>query len=144
MWLLTAFHPVLQAAIALRQFLGDDVFTSRIIQISGALKQDGLADLESVIRHGRAHNAQDGYYDFDGKVRRRACTSCQISAILNNASSRPQFSATRFFAFDSFGARRGAPLVVGAFDAADEVGPAGRDLRFFVMSATPPKTLKAF
>jgi hypothetical protein len=140
MWLLTAFHPVLKAAIALRQLLGDDVFTSRNIQISGALKEDDLADLESVIRHGRAPNAQDGYYDFDGKVRRRACTSCQISAMLNNASSRPQFSATRFFAFDSFG----APLVVGAFDAADEVGPAERDLRFFVMSATPPKTLKAF
>jgi hypothetical protein len=87
---------------------------------------------------------QDGYYDFDGKVRRRAFTSCQISAILNNASSRPQFSAPRFFAFDSFGARGGVPLVVGAFDAAEEVGPAGRDLRFFAISSTPPKALKAF
>jgi hypothetical protein len=34
--------------------------------------------------------------------------------------------------------------VVGAFDAADEVGPAGRDLRFFVMSASSPKALKGF
>jgi hypothetical protein len=31
----------------------DDVFTSRNIQISGALKEDDLADLVSVIRHGR-------------------------------------------------------------------------------------------
>jgi hypothetical protein len=59
MWFLTAFYPVLEAAIALRQLLGDDVFTSRNIPISGALKEDGLADLEFVIRHQRAPNAQD-------------------------------------------------------------------------------------
>lgn len=36
MWFLTAFHPILEATIALGQLLGDNVFTSRNIPISGA------------------------------------------------------------------------------------------------------------
>jgi len=68
--------------------------------------------------------------------RRRAPTCCQISAIFSNASSRPRFFCTRRFTFGSFGARGRTPLAVGAFDAVDEAGTAGRDLRFPVICAT--------
>ena len=68
--------------------------------------------------------------------RRRASTSCQISAIFSNAPSRPRCFCTRRFTFGSFGARGRTPLAVGAFDAVDEAGTAGRDLRFPVICAT--------
>ena len=57
--------------------------------------------------------------------------SRQISPIVSNASSRPDFFDSCGFFFSSFGLRGGASLAVAAFDAADSfVTFARRDLRF--------------
>jgi hypothetical protein len=50
--------------------------------------------------------------------------SFQTSAIFDNASSRPQFSGGRSFAFGNLEAREDAPLAV---DARSEVSAAVRD-----------------
>jgi hypothetical protein len=50
--------------------------------------------------------------------------SFQISVISDNASSRPQFSRDRSFAFGNFEVREDAPL---AADTRSEVSAAGRD-----------------
>jgi hypothetical protein len=50
--------------------------------------------------------------------------SSQTSAIFDSASSRPQFSRDRSFAFGDFEARETAPL---AADTRPEVSATGRD-----------------
>ena len=50
--------------------------------------------------------------------------SFQISVISDNASSRPQFSRDRSFAFGNLEAREDTPL---AADTRSEVSAAGRD-----------------
>jgi hypothetical protein len=59
----------------------------------------------------------------------------QTSAIFDSASSRPQFSRDRSFAFGNFEVREGAPL---AADARPEVSATGRG--FLAMRLRRPKS----